>query len=319
MTFVLLITNKDDVTTDFIVRALKEQDKKYYRLNTEEIGRSVRLNFNISTKEYYLHDLILDILVDFDEVTSVYYRRPILPSPSERLSTGEEMFFKGEVNSSLEGLYKILRNASWLNSVESIRTAENKIYQLQLAEEVGLKIPTSIVTMIEDQALSFLNFQSNDCIIKPIRSGLVGDFNNEEGVIFTSKLDAKSNDLARVSACPSFIQRHINKMADVRVTVVDNEVFAVLIHSQDDKDSTVDWRKTQNHLKHTIIDLPIALKEKCIRLTKSLSLNFGALDFILTDDGEYIFLEINPNGQWAWLERLTGIGISSAIVSFLTK
>lgn len=47
-------------------------------------------------------------------------------------------------------------------------------------------------------------------------------------------------------------------------------------------------------------------------------LNFGCFDLIVTPDGEYVFLECNPNGQWLWVELATGLPIAEAIADFLT-
>ncbi|MFP3802981.1 hypothetical protein SB764_42850, partial [Paraburkholderia sp. SIMBA_027] len=83
---------------------------------------------------------------------------------------------------------------------------------------------------------------------------------------------------------------HIKKKGDLRITVVGDNVFAALIHSQDSEDSKVDWRFSQNGLKHSIYTLPVEISTKCINLVKFLNLNFGAIDLILNEYGEYVFL-----------------------------
>jgi len=98
---------------------------------------------------------------------------------------------------------------------------------------------------------------------------------------------------------------------------VGEKVFAAFIHSQDSDDSKVDWRVSQDGLKHSIYMLPEDISANCINLLRELDLNFGAIDLILNENGEYVFLEINPNGQWAWLEKLLGLDISGAIVNLL--
>lgn len=65
------------------------------------------------------------------------------------------------------------------------------------------------------------------------------------------------------------------------------------------------------------IKLPDAILNQCISLLKILNLRFGAIDFILDKNGNYIFLEINPNGQWAWIEKQTGYKISNEITNLL--
>ena len=47
-------------------------------------------------------------------------------------------------------------------------------------------------------------------------------------------------------------------------------------------------------------------------------LEFGRLDFLLAD-GRECFLEVNPNGQWAWLDLDGKEGIFDAVVKTLTN
>lgn len=159
---------------------------------------------------------------------------------------------------------------------------------------------------------------SKSCIIKPIRCGLI-EGEKEEGVIFTSEVEINDINKQRIQACPIFLQELIPKKADVRVTVVGDRLFPALIHSQEEKESEVDWRRTDKLLKYSEVKLPEELETKCLALAEKLSLSFAAIDFILTDDDEYIFLEINPNGQWAWIEKQLKFKISDEIVSLLAK
>jgi glutathione synthase/RimK-type ligase-like ATP-grasp enzyme len=102
------------------------------------------------------------------------------------------------------------------------------------------------------------------------------------------------------------------------VTVVGQKTFVVAIHSQDTEETQIDWRKGSNiSLEHTVIDLPDDVRSRCISLVERLGLRFGAIDLIRDRSGDFWFLEINPNGQWAWIERRTGLPITAAIVDEL--
>ena len=98
-------------------------------------------------------------------------------------------------------------------------------------------------------------------------------------------------------------------------------MFTVEIHSQDVPDAQHDWRRVDaTALRHTPYDLPSQVAQKCIALTRQLGLAFGAIDLILTPEGKYIFLEINPNGQWAWIEQMCPeIRISDALIDLLVS
>ena len=103
----------------------------------------------------------------------------------------------------------------------------------------------------------------------------------------------------------------------MRATFVGRKCFAVAIESQLMEETQVDWRNGEHILQHTPIELPKDIENKCILLMERLGLNYGAIDIVLDKQGNYVFLEINPNGQWAWIEHLTGLPISKEIVKYL--
>jgi glutathione synthase/RimK-type ligase-like ATP-grasp enzyme len=217
---------------------------------------------------------------------------------------------------TLEGIYKLLRNAYWISPLYSIREAENKIYQLDLAKSIGFKIPNSIITNTYDKATLFFKENDKKCIIKPIKSGLIED-NTDSKVIFTNLLDSFPENSEKITTNPCYLQSHILKKGDIRVIAVGNKIFATLIHSQEYLKTQTDWRKGEMKLKHRKINLPPEINDKCISLLQTLKLRYGAIDFILDENDNYIFLEINPNGQWAWIEKQTGYKITQAIVNLL--
>ena len=316
---ILLITNKTDITTDFIVKVLNRKEIPFYRLNTESIGHSVDVVFNFFLNKYFLVDNSLKLYIDLSKIRSVYFRRPeITNSRNKYLTEGEVNFIRSENLFTLEGLYRILDKAYWLNNVYNIRNAENKIYQLMLAKSIGLCIPNSLISNNSSVAKTFFESNKSLCIIKPIKSGLI-EGSEEEGVIFTNKVILNKDNLQRVEPCPIYLQNHISKKGDIRVTVVENELYAAFIDSQGKEESKVDWRKSIEPLKHSKIMLPEDIATKSLLLTKKLKLNFAAIDFILDKENNYIFLEINPNGQWAWIEKQLNYPISDKIASIIIE
>ena len=316
MTKILIITNKSDLTSDFIVKRLKERNISFYRFNTEEISKSCFLTFDFQKGLFTLSDAILCQQFNLKEFTSVYFRRPELPSINiDNISSGEIQFLKNEFYYTLEGLYKILQDLYWVSPIYSIREAENKIYQLELAKAIGFSIPDSIITNIYNDSFEFYNRNDTNCIVKPIKSGLIEDKDSPK-IVFTSQLKEKPQK-EQVELSPNFFQVNIKKLYDVRVTMVGEKAFAVLIDSQENAETLIDWRRGEYSLKHTKIDLPNKILKQCIILLKTLNLRFGAIDFILDTNGNFIFLEINPNGQWAWIEKQTGYKISNEIVNLL--
>jgi glutathione synthase/RimK-type ligase-like ATP-grasp enzyme len=317
MTKVLIISNKSDITSDFIVKSLNEKNIEFYRFNTEELTKSVTFSLNFSSNSYQIEDSKTQKSFDLKEFTSVYYRRPELPVfNSSELSVGEVNFIRNEFIYTLEGIYKLLCKAYWISPLYYIREAENKIYQLDLAKSTGFTIPNSIITNSYEQVSFFFKENKEECIIKPIKSGLIED-DTESKVVFTNILKSIPENKEKISSSTNYLQSHILKKGDIRVIVVGNKIFATLIHSQENSKTKTDWRKGEMNLKHEKINLPEEINIKCIALLQALKLRYGAIDFILDDSGNYIFLEINPNGQWAWIEKQTGYNITQEIVNLL--
>lgn len=185
-----------------------------------------------------------------------------------------------------------------------------------MATQLGLRIPETSIT--NDVAAARELLRGGSVVAKPIRTALVG-LGDEERVIFTNRIASEAElDVPSVQAAPIIFQREIPKEADIRVTVVGARIFAVAIDSQSGADTQVDWRKGANvSLEHTPIELPGEIEEKCLALVQQLGLRFGAIDLVKDVNGEYWFLEINPNGQWAWIEQRTRLPISAAIVDEL--
>ncbi len=315
--YILIITNKADVTTDFIVKRLTEIKVPFYRLNTEDLLKKNILNFDFDNNSFSLIDLEKKLSIDLLKVKSVYFRRPQMPEVllGDKLTTGEIEFVRTELAYTLEGLYKVLRGSFWISSVDAIREAENKIYQLQLAKSIGFKIPPSLIT---NDPIVATQFNANHTtIIKPIKSGLLDDSDGDK-VIFTSKVKDFEAESNRIKACSTYFQKFIDKAADIRVTVVGDKTFPALIESQEFSETQVDWRRGENiKLNYKKIVLPEHIELLCLLLTRKLRLKFGAIDLVIDKLGNYYFLEINPNGQWAWIEKQLDYNISEEIVNLL--
>ncbi|MCA1693463.1 MAG: hypothetical protein LC749_01330 [Actinobacteria bacterium] len=107
---------------------------------------------------------------------------------------------------------------------------------------------------------------------------------------------------------------------ELRVTVVGDQVFACRIESQVTESTRIDWRRYDlENTPHVAHRLDPDIERRCVVLTRHFGLEFSAIDLIVTADGETVLLELNPNGQWAWIEELTGLPISAAIADVLAR
>jgi len=137
-------------------------------------------------------------------------------------------------------------------------------------------------------------------------------------MVFTSEVgeeELRKDDA--ITGCPVVLQRLVAG-EDVRVTVVDHELFATRIDIEDRSPAETDWRVVpEERLSYSPIDIAGPLAACIDRTMGTLDLTFGAIDFVVDADGEYHFLEVNPAGQWGWIEAATDIPVTSRIVDKL--
>ena len=150
--------------------------------------------------------------------------------------------------------------------------------------------------------------------------------NSEEEYVFFSKKAASKTiqQQPQEAFCQTvcFLQNYVDKLYELRITVCCEDIVACKIDSQIQKDDTgkIDWRQGYGHdLKHEIVTLPEDIQTFCREFLKRMNLNFGCFDFIVTPENKYVFLECNPNGQWMWIELMTGYDISYMIAHNLAK
>ena len=121
-----------------------------------------------------------------------------------------------------------------------------------------------------------------------------------------------------VRYAPHLFQKYIDKAYEVRVTVINSQCFAVRIDSQANAKTKIDWRNYDlEHTPHSALVLPAEIEQRILNYVRSYGLTFSALDFIVTPTDDWVFLENNPNGQWLWLEELTGLPMTEALISAL--
>lgn len=310
---ILLLTNTRDITTDLVVHEIKLRNIPFLRINSDHLGEALpTFWFQADQPSFTL--TYKGLTVDSTSITAAYLRRPLL----DGLAKGHEadVYYKfGEWRALLQAIYSEL-SGRWLNEPHSIELAENKVKQLQIATSLGFLIPRTVISNNPTEVAMFV--ARHPSIAKPLRSGSLGGSTQSE-VIFTTRLSTIAEiDFDAINIAPFIVQEEIHKSADVRVTVVGENVFATRIDSQEYKESTVDWRRGDaREMKYSIYHLPADLAEACVSLVKAFGLRFGAIDLVLDRSQRHWFLEINPNGQWGWIQMKTGQPIAGAIVDEL--
>ncbi len=258
------------------------------------------------------------IAYDLACIQSIYVRRPNHYQVQEDLPEIVQGFLENEANRGFGGVLRSL-NCLWINPLEAQRAAGFKPLQLQMAQQVGLQTPPTLITN-DPQSVRAFFFEG--CHEKMIYKTLHGNFFLGGGqtyhIIYTSRVSQEHlAELERVRLTAHLFQPYIDKAFEVRATVIGKHVFSVAIESQQSPASQVDWRASYRDLRYRIYELPSGISRQCVQLVERLGLIFGALDFIVTPDGNHIFLECNAGGQWEWLEQETNLPFAATLAEVL--
>lgn len=311
---ILIVTSRDDLTADYVVLELRRRGLAYYRLNTDDLASTCALTWapmaetpgSIATQGKA--DLTIESIV------SVWYRRPVSPQV-EGGCEDDQRYIVNEWQATLENLWASLQDVFWVSRPSRIREASNKIPQLQLARNIGLRVPATIISNDAASLRAFHDTHDGNVVGKVLHSQ-TPTATGGSYLVYTTRL-GQQDLVPQMMGAPLLLQEYVEKAHEIRATVVGDQVFSVAIDSQSNPDARVDWRHATLHLRHEQVELPASVNAKLVSIIGHYGLAFGAFDLIQTPGGEIVFLELNPNGQWAWLEQLTGIPIREALIDLL--
>jgi glutathione synthase/RimK-type ligase-like ATP-grasp enzyme len=319
MEMILILSNKYDICVDYVVRLLLENNIDFLRVNTEDlVDKRVsitlpKFSYRIEKKGIH-HNLV-------HEVQSVWFRRPGKPfefTPQEsRPSESVAAFVENQWHAFIEGL-KCIGNVFWINDPDKNHTSENKIYQLKLAQKIGLQIPKTCITNDKEEVMHFMRKCEGKIVAKALYSPLIEE-PNKDFFIFTNVIDSiKDIKEQEFNLAPTIFQEFLTEKTDYRLTIIGDNCFSVKVIRESNRGISEDWRIIKEGVKFEPCSLPVSITDKCVKMVKKLGLVFAAIDLVRTFN-EIYFLEINPNGEWAWLQSETELPIAETLVSHLVN
>jgi hypothetical protein len=319
---ILIISNQQDATADFFEERLRDASMQYARLDTEHLCGSA-LTFTAGGSAPAAASLAAgQRRVTLHELRAVYYRRPVSPKIPASMSRGQRDWIENETRRAWGGVLAAQPNLRWVNHPLSVSAANYKPEQLARAHRRGLLVPETLITNDPNEAAAFCRSLHWAVVAKPIGHGeVLGPQEIDDRIIYTNLVSPSDEiHMADVAVCPTLFQQAVSKDVDVRATVIDDEVVAVALHSQEREVSRVDCRRdNMSGMKYSLMQLPDALAAALVDLVRSYGLLYGAIDLIRDLDGKYWFLELNPAGQWAWLEQVAGAPISAALIRCMAR
>lgn len=321
MVTVLLLTNTLDGDNSSVIEdGLLQSGNDVLRWNVDDFTRgSSTVTFEHCESESLLNMSTSEgsCLLSPSTIDSVWFRRPYrfdfpIEDPVQRAAAEED------VRDVLSSIWYVLDECSWISAPHAIARARLKPIQLGLARQAGLAIPPTVITNNPEEAKSFC--RGGDTIYKPICSNFL-EYPTESYVALTTRItDEMFENLEMIRSQPVILQRWVEKQYEVRATYVDGVFFACQLTSAAFSE-VVDWREPEvfEQLVYQPMILPPAIERAALHLMQMLNLRFGAIDFGVDKDGNFLFFEVNPVGQWLWIEEETSLPISDALVYALTQ
>ncbi|MEM9433681.1 MAG: MvdC/MvdD family ATP grasp protein [Pseudomonadota bacterium] len=309
---ILIISSDDDMHALAVMDELRALGRDATLLNLADFPKNASLVVEPGSvngrRELHLRGQV----VDLSRINVVWWRRPQPYGMHEALvDPVDDNFALHEVDEAIQGLYLTL-DATWINDPARDQQAARKLWQLDVARDVGLEVPRTMITNDPDAARDFIAQEgARGVIYKPFQG-------SEEAWRETRLLKPEeTKQLDAVKYAPVIFQEYIEAEVDIRVTVVGDQLFAAAIHSQK-AEYKVDFRMDMS-VEITPIELSAEVSGKLRALMHRLGLKYGAIDLRRRPDGRDVFLEINPAGQWLFVEDKSQQPISRAMAGLMAR
>jgi glutathione synthase/RimK-type ligase-like ATP-grasp enzyme len=321
---VLVITNDHDEHADAVIAELDRRGVPVFRFHPEDSTDACRISMEILNGRIDGEIRNSRRRVAFHEICAAWYRRSrglFTPLPSLNLLQGDlENFVRVQSSATLTALFAGLQT-EWVGQPFKLRRAEVKALQLAEASKAGLATPTTLLSNDPERAAAFVEaLGDTDCAIKPLIATRV-DGEGGARLPLTTILP-RGHRLDSVAFAPNIFQPYIEKAYELRCVVMGDEIFTAKLDSQAHESTRKDWRAgelEEEDVEYEVFDLPEGVQAGLQRLMRSFEINFASIDMIVTPEGEFVFLDLNPNGQWLWLQEELGLPLVAGMADLLTR
>ena len=317
---VLILTNDYDPESNLVAINLRSRGVDCLLLNVNDVPRRLRCKYSLNPALPLGVEVSVGNLIETSEIKVILLRHFDLremnyfsdePSRTFSIQQWEDAFQIFQNNSSCE----------WISDPCASKQASDRIKQLLTARKFGMSIPHTVITNDPSEARDFYHLFSGKVILKALRHHSI-EVDGKLYLMFTHELI--NEDLPRLDDliyAPCILQQKLAKKFDLRVTVVGKQVFATQIDSLKNNKADVDiHRYDLSHLSFKIIELDSTTSKACINFIQKLGLRYGAIDFVVDEKNDQpFFLELNPAGDWYWIEKKTRQPITRAMVDLIEQ
>ncbi len=322
---VLLITHSGDYfTIDNVERRVAEFGYRPYRLDTDTFPQTaqlaIRLKDGTPTLSWRKDEKEQEI--SGGDIHSVWMRRFSTPHIDEDMDPILKQGCIRESRETLDIFLKELDHLPWLDHRGIITKTDNKFYQLKIARQVGLRVPQTLITNTPAEVRRFYDELDGNMITKML-TPLTTSMGGGSPFVYTHAVSRQAlEELDSLCYSPMIFQERIPKAYELRVAYVDGELFTGAVETRKfvTAEAQADWRASGGENFQWIpYTVPETETNKIREMMNRFGLKFGAIDIIVTPGNDYVFLEVNPVGEWGMLEKDLELPISRAIARVLTR
>lgn len=317
----VLIISNDHFSTNDIIDWLKYFNIAFYRISSTNSINLISIQFINRNTEIVLS--IDNKHLNLSSIKAVYIRDGVLDLRNQYIVNLEVSMsidpllkmINADINTIKEFINEYLKSKTIMGNIYMQNS--NKLINLFLANQIGFDIPDTLVTENIDEVNSFC--QTKNKITKTISNSI--DLYSSKYIykLYTSKINRKFSSQKKIGL--SLIQTMSKKLFEIRVFFLGGECYSMAIFSQKNSKTKVDYRNYDTNKENRAVpfEIPTDIKMKIIFLMEKLKLTSGSLDFIVTHDLNYIFLEVNPIGQFGALSLSCNYLLEKKIALYLTK
>ena len=328
---ILIFTDRNDYSTVKVMEFLFYLDEPVIRVNREDTVNA-QFHIDVSHQNHFeIEFLINEQCVSLSQVKSIWFRRGgfyFKEVSSNKIKKSREII-KKQINQYLteeqttlnefiydyllsDGSRKILGNPMVMNT--------RKLTVLRKASNLGLTIPKTLVTTKRSDVFEFLN-DNKKIITKGIQDNFTPHTTENIYTCWTEVVDKGIAKKLQPQFFPSLFQEKIEKLFEIRVFYLDGQFYSIAIFSQESAKTEVDFRNYNFGVpnRKAAIELPGSLKMKLRKLLEDLRLNTASIDLIYTKSHEFVFLEINPVGQYDMVGKYMNFQLDKKIALWLAQ
>lgn len=312
---VLVLARELDPTADQVVQKLTARQVPLLRLDTAWFPQQLTLDAELRNGQWTGRLHTAHQSAQLEELRSIWYRSPTTFQFPPEMSEPERSYAHREGKLGLGGVLSSLP-VLWVNHPNRLADALYKPTQLVVAARCGMGVPRTLITNAAGAARRFVTNSRTGVVTKALGTSTVVE-NETRKFGWTRRLTADDlADLEGIDVTAHQVQDWVDKAHEARVILVGEQLFAVAIHAGSDA-AYVDWRSDYHALTYEVVEPPPVVAAALRAFMSEMRLAYAAVDFVITSEGRWVFLEANPGGNYGWLEASTELPISAALAGLL--